>query len=488
MALVLSCILVLLVARLHPARQAEQGVSSDAFVADIAQRIPDLMHTYLIPGASMALVKNNEIVWSQAFGYADLEMGRRMTTDTVCRVQSISKPVTAWGIMKLIEQGEMDIDNAASSYLKSWMLPESGFQQGKITVRQLLTHTSGMPLGDILTRFAPEEDMPSLKDKLTMEARLIQEPGTAFSYSNTGYNLLELIMEEVTGRRFAEYMEREILLPLGMTESSFEWSAAFEPPVPNGYNLKGERIPIYVYPEKASGGLFATAEDIARFAVAGMDDSLGVLDAWSIQLLYEPMASELGLYSLVFDAYGLGYYLEELSGGELAVSHGGQGTGWMTHFHAVPETGDAIVILTNSQRSWPFIAHVLSDWAQWNGFSFMGMEAILIGQKVLWGVVWLICSAVLLKLWGLFEALLGKKLRFAPFSRDFRSVRMIQFLLSVVLMAGLIWCVSQPYLTISSIFPRASEWLGISAFTLALTMLFAALFPADTNTRQGSQF
>lgn len=173
-ALMLSCILVLSAAMLHPVRQSERGARLETFTAHIDVRIHELMKTYQIPGVSMALVQDGRIVWSQAFGYADIESGRRMTTDTVCRVQSISKPVTAWGVMKLAERGEIDLDNPVSYYLKNWRLPASEFSEEKTSVRQLLSHTSGMPLGDILTRYAPQDDMPSLTDKLTMEARLHQ--------------------------------------------------------------------------------------------------------------------------------------------------------------------------------------------------------------------------------------------------------------------------------------------------------------------------
>ena len=142
-ALALSCILVLSVARLHPVRQAERGATLDTFTAHIDERIPELMETYQIPGVTMALVQNSKVVWSQAFGYADLESGRKMRTDTVCRVQSISKPVTAWGVMKLVEQGEIDLDNPVTYYLEDWKLPESEFSEEKTTVRRLLSHKIG---------------------------------------------------------------------------------------------------------------------------------------------------------------------------------------------------------------------------------------------------------------------------------------------------------------------------------------------------------
>ena len=139
-------------------------------------------------------------------------------------------------------------------------------------------------------------------------------------------------------------------------------------------------MPVYLYPSKASGGLFATAKDIARFVAAGLKET-PVLNSESVKQVYQPVSHEIGIYGFVFNAYGLGHYIEKLPNGMSSVSHGGQGNGIMTHFQSVPETGDAIVILTNSQRSWPFIAYVLSDWAQWRAFPSVGMG------KIIWGIM-----------------------------------------------------------------------------------------------------
>ena len=307
------------------------------------------------------------------------------------------KSVTAWGVFSLYEQGLIDLDTPVAAYLKNFSLPKSGFPLEEITVRRLLSHRAGLPLGDVFTIYSPTAEMPSLQEKLTQEATLVRHPGTAFSYSNTGYNLLELLIEELTGRDFAEYMETEILRPLGMEDASFTWSASMAPAPPTGYALDGRPVPVYVYPEKASGGLFATAEDIARFLLASMGEN-PVLSQDSIDLMYTSMSDKIGLYGLVFDAYGFGHYLETLPNGALSVSHGGQGSGIMTHFQAVPETGDGLVILTNSQRSWPFIACLLREWARWRGFPSVGMERILWGGWGLAGMASLILaqSAMLL--------------------------------------------------------------------------------------------
>jgi len=479
-AMIISFIFVVSVSRLHPITKAEKDAPLEIFTAYLDERIPDIMKDYNIPGANIALVKDGEVIWTEAYGYADLETGRKMTTDTYLRVESISKPVTAWGIMKLAEQGKIDLDSPVKQYLKSWSFPESVFSEEDITVRQLLSHCSGLPLGDFTKRYLPAEEIPSLKDVLSIEAILEQEPGLSFAYSNTGFNLLELLIEEVTGRDFDEYMKQEILIPLGMYSSGFTWSEKFNPAVPFGYDLKGKFVPVYIYPEKGSGGLFSTIGDIAAFTVAGMfnlPQKQQELSLQSINMLYTPMVEKLGVYSNVFESYGLGYYIENLSDGNYAVSHGGQGAGWMTHFHSVPETGDSIVILTNSQRSWPFIAYLLSDWAEWSGLSEVGMSRIIYGVYLLWLLIWIIWTYLLLKLCRFVEELITKQRRFSPFSEDFLLLRIIQSGLSIALIAGLLWCIRQDYLFISSVFPIASVWLGVSILAFAITMLLLSFFP-----------
>ncbi len=451
------------------------------FISYLDERIPTLMDTYDISGVNIALVQKGKTVWLKAFGYADLENGRKMTTDTYCRVESISKSVTAWGVMKLVQDGKVELDRPIKYYLKSWSFPESEFSADSISVRQLLNQTSGMPLGTIGVRYAPTEERPSLRESLSKDAIPFQETAKSFSYSNTGFNLLELLIEEVTGRNFSDYMQDEVLTPLGMRHSGFEWSETFRPPVPFGYDTKGNPVPVYVYPVKAAGGLFSTVGDIANFVSAGMTDfsstGLEVLSTQNIQKLYTPEVELSGYYALVFDSYGLGHFIERLPNGKKAVSHGGQGSGWMTHFHSVPKTGDGIVILTNSQRSWPLFAHILGDWAEWNGFESIGMGNIILGTELLWTFIVMLFATVLWQGWRLVKGMASGARNFKSFSSNGRGVRLVQMGLSLVLLLTLIWSLTQDYLFLNSVFPVASPWLGISIFLLALVLAFLALFP-----------
>ena len=300
--------------------------SVDAWARAMDGQVPALLEQYKIPGVSLALIREGKTVWSAAYGYAELDPLRPMTVDTPCRVESISKSVTAWGVMKLVQQGLVDLDAPAASCLDGWALPKTPFDEEKVTVRRLLNHTAGMPLGTIGVRYDPDGPLPDLEEHLSREAVLFREPGLGFSYSNAGYNVLELLVEKVTGENFADYMDREVLSPLGMNRSSFLWDRSWTPAVPDGHDIDGTAYPAYVYPDKASGGLFAPVEDVAAFVSASLSlfdlRGTGVLNSGSIETIHSDQAKLTGYYSLVFDGYGFGHFTEVFPDGVRGVSHG----------------------------------------------------------------------------------------------------------------------------------------------------------------------
>lgn len=356
----------------RPEAATQPVASPDPLVSLLEEEIPPLMHSHNVPGLNVLVLRAGEAPWAASFGWADAEAGLPMTLDAVFRVESISKPVTAWGLVHLAESGALDLDTPVQSYLRSWTLPAG---VSPLTPRQLLSHTAGVGLGDYGARYPPDGPRPSLAESLESELVMLGPPGQAFAYSDTGYNLLEALVQEVTGEDFGAWMEEQVLLPLGMPSSSFDWDPSFAPRVPTAYDLKGRRVEPYVYPGRGSGGLFSTVHDVGRFALAGTRAAggdaagrepgppagedrpeAGVSDAM-LALLHTPAARPTGLYGLVAEGYALGHFTETLSDGRSAVWHGGQGYGWMTHLHIVPETGDAIVLLANSQRAWPLFAH-----------------------------------------------------------------------------------------------------------------------------------
>lgn len=472
---IITMVIIFSVAKLPVGRTFMEKSDLEEMTAHFEEQVPRLMDYYQIPGVILGLIQEGELRWSKAFGYADVEQARPMALDAYCRMESISKSVTAWGVMKLAMKGQIDLDEPVVNYLQSWSFPASNYSTDEITTRQLLSHTAGLPLGEIGVRYEPTEAMPTLREVLTREAIPVREPGQAFSYSNTGFKLLELLVEEVSGLDFADYMKKEVLLPLGMQHSDFNWENTFASSIPNGYDEKGRAIPPYIYPDKAPGGLFARYEDIVLFVTAGMTDynthGLNVLDTGRIKELYSPVVKKPGVYGLAFDAYGLGHFLEWLSDGSKAVSHGGQGSGWMTHFHAIPASGDGIVLITNSQRSWPFFAFILKEWSSWLGFSSVGMGKIIWATLALWGVVALMLFVGLLSLWRLIKSWIGRQRHWAPWAMENRRGRFLKLAVFVLIFLAVVWCYSRPYLFLAAVFPIAFNWL-LGVFLLIGSVLF----------------
>ncbi len=419
------------------------------------------MATDGVAGAVIVLIEDGAPSWTGAFGMADPAASLAMTTDTLFRVESISKPVTAWGVMRLAETGRLDLDAPIGACLTRWHLPE-GVNQ--ITPRMLLSHIAGVYLGDYTARFPPEAPRPDLPEHIAQDFAMIAAPGSGFAYSDTGYNLLELVIEDCTGEDFGTFMAREVLAPLGMATASFDWTGAR---MPVGHDLRGRPVSPYVYPGRASGGLHATAADIARFAAAGMAGAeQHVLLPDGVVSLHRPQVTVGGLFGFAAEGYGLGHFTEELTDGRAAVWHGGQGYGWMSHMHLVPETGDGIVILSNSQRAWPLFAAVLRDWSESLGVAPVGMARILWAETVARGAIALALASAALSLW---VALLG---RARP-----RALRACAGGIGAAMILSPLWAAAQDYLFLFSILPSLWPWLGAASGMAGLGLVTLAILP-----------
>lgn len=443
------------------------GGSADipSLTARLDLTIPTRMSADHVAGAVVVVISNGAPVWTRAFGLADPEAGRAIAEDALFRVESISKPVTAWGVMRLVETGQLDLDRPIADCLQRWQPPGGAAQ---ITARQLLTHSAGIGLGNYAARYAPDDPRPNLPDHLQQDFRMIGAAGTGFAYSDTGYNLLELMIEDCAGVDFAGFMLREVLEPLGMETASFDWTGA---EMPLGHDLRGRPVAPYVYPGRGSGGLFATADDVAGFAAAGMAGAeQDVLSRQSVAALHQPGVAVAGLFGFAADGYGLGHFTETLSDGRAAVWHGGQGYGWMSHMHLVPDSGEGIVILANSQRAWPLFAMILKEWSGHLGVTPVGMSRVLwaeVGARVLIG---LMLAASLLALWWRVG---GRPAR--------RAVRFGAGVVGCILILWPLWAGMQDYLFLFSILPGLWPWLAAASVVAGLSFLAVAL----SRTRRG---
>jgi CubicO group peptidase (beta-lactamase class C family) len=339
-----------------------------------------------VKGASVALVRNGEVVWGDGYGQADAARGLPVSADTVFHMGSISKPVTAWGVMRLVEQGRIDLDAPVETYLSRWHLPASRFDSDGVTVRRLLSHSAGLSAQD----YSPlaTRPLPSLEESLAGESggvnarsgrddvRITMEPGQQFSYSSGGFTILQLVIEEVTGEDFSAYMQREVLDPLGMTRSTFQWRADMQASTAIGYDDAGQPMTNYMLSERAAGGLYSTATDIARFMAAGLPGPDGELPGRGV-LTPETFSRMTAPFSLPDHMRGsLGYEVDTLPNGDTGIGHGGSNTGTSTQFLTLPDRGEGIVVLSNS-RDYAVTGVIMQAWGAWQGTGSPNIAAML---------------------------------------------------------------------------------------------------------------
>jgi CubicO group peptidase (beta-lactamase class C family) len=342
---------------------AERATGRDKALANhLTERAEALLERYEVPGASLALLEGGRVTLESGLGATAAEQGGPVTARTTFQVASLSKPVTALGVLLLAEQGELDLDRPVSAYLRRWQLPDSSWELDRVTARRLLSHRGGTNIHGY-PGLPPDRPLPSLEESLEGEnggagpVRLEHEPGERVAYSSGGYTVLQLLVEEVSGRPFAEFMRERVLEPLGMTSSSFEGRATDSAAI--GHGWWGDAVPSYRFRAQAASGLVSTAGDLARFLAVLHDDELQQRVGISSRLLAEMMEPPSGHRT----GFGLGFALEAVSGVKL-VSHTGANRGWKSIFGAAPGTGDGVVVLTNSDRGLPLTTDLLCEWGQ----------------------------------------------------------------------------------------------------------------------------
>ncbi|NND71515.1 MAG: serine hydrolase [Rhodothermales bacterium] len=334
------------------------------FVDQLDEIVPRLLDEYSVPGAAIALIENGEIIAMQGYGYADVQNGTPVTENTQFRLGSISKPFTAWALLKLAEDGLVNLDLPADTYLERWEIPSGSFDASRVTIRRLLSHTAGTSV-EYFDDYGPTETVPELVDLVSGADRdhhrveLVKPPGLQWLYSDGGYAILEMIVEDVTGSTFEEYVSEKILD--GLKISSTGYSASRQ--LATSYNSVGTRLVEEQYASKAASGLYSTLSDMAAFAAMNLgatasdDFKTDVISEESLLLAQTPAPDTRG-------GYGLGYSTRLTLAGDAVVGHGAAAAGWHSNFAVLPARGQGIVILTNSSSGGNVTTLVRCSWYQ----------------------------------------------------------------------------------------------------------------------------
>ncbi|WP_299122490.1 serine hydrolase [uncultured Winogradskyella sp.] len=349
----------------------------NSFTKELDQKIPKLLEEFMVPGTAIAIIENGELVLQKAYGYANLSKGEKVTTQTGFNIGSISKTVAAWGIMKLVEEGKIDLDAPAENYLTRWKLPESDFDSKKVTVRRLLSHTAGLSLHGY-PGWTPKDRLSTIEESLNGRnngpgrVEMIMVPGTKWKYSGGGYTILQLIIEEVTGQKFEDYIQTEVLNPLGMKSSSYDIDETILKNSSLEHDNFGEQIDFELFTAQAAAGLHTTIEDFTQFAYASLfahkDNKKynKVLKGITVEEMMKPAAASN-------DSYGLGYQVQNIPNTSYILKgHGGANTGWHAFFRVNPDTNDGFIMITNGGSGHNIYTQIFCDWIQWKTGESMG--------------------------------------------------------------------------------------------------------------------
>ncbi len=445
------------------------------FTEELDARVPTWMWRYGVPGAAVGLVRGGEVAWVKGYGWANKAGRVPVTPETAFCVASISKPVTAWGVMRLVEEGQIDLDAPVDGYLTRWHLPLSPFDASGVTTRRLLSHMAGVNV-EGYAGYDIGQPLPTLEGSLAGSARsntavhLVQEPGKSFLYSTGGYTILQLLVEERTGQLFAGYMEQEVLQPLGMTHSSFVRTPAVAATLATGYDGLGQALPEVAWVEQAGGGFYTTVGDLALLAAAAMPGpggepaGRGVLAPETLEQMFAPAPGAQSVYGL----YGLGYAAEVLPNGVRVISHGGNITGWNAYLAFLPQQGDGLVILTNGDGGFYFRDEILAAWGRWAAGGLPSDARIFLRLQQIVRIVAVVLGLGLLLYAGrVIRQLWTEKRRFTAKLRGRRLVRLPFVLLGlaawwVTWYSGVIGQVvfGLPHYLLFTFFPPDFWWLS----------------------------
>ena len=318
--------------------------------------MPELLAEYQVPGAVVAYIRNGDVAWTQAYGLADVANQKPMRADMIFNHGSDGKVLTAWGVMRLVEQGRVDLDAPVNAYLKRWQLQSTQFDPNDVTPRRLLSHTAGLTVHGF-NDYGPRRTLPGLVDVLDGRNQLDgavvigSQPGTRFEYSGGGFVVLQMMIEDVTGEPFAVFMERGITGPLGLSSLRWTWTPELSAQAPTPYGLLGEPLEYRQLASQAIGSEVSTVADFARFVAAAVDGpggepaGRGVLQPATVQQMLEIQPNTNGTAGL---AYGIGS-----GGGGKLLMHFGSNPGWNAHFVISPDRREGFVIANNSMRGDP---------------------------------------------------------------------------------------------------------------------------------------
>ena len=318
----------------------------DAHIAQLEQTISDEMVRGSISGVAIALVSEGAIAWSKGYGVTHIETGEPIRPDTPFSAQSVSKTFIATALMQLRDKGSFDLDDHVNEHLAPVAIRNQWETDRPVTIRHLLTHTSGLPV----TLTGGEGGKLALDEYVAANARCERPPGEAIIYANSGFDAAGILIERFSGQPVDEYLRTQVFEPLGMRSTALANPAKGTPHAVGHYLSFVDRqvrpLPIPDWPTtppNPSGACWSTAEDLARFLVAHLTSGARVLNENTAAEMHKLHAAQGSTRS----GMGLGFRVT-YANGRRTICHGGDGSGFTALIGAHPDERVGVALLINT--------------------------------------------------------------------------------------------------------------------------------------------
>jgi CubicO group peptidase (beta-lactamase class C family) len=317
--------------------------------------LKDRMAYYHVPGVSIAVIKNFKLEWARGYGFADTSDKRPVTTKTLFQAASISKSLNAMGVLQLVDKKKIDTGQDINNYLTSWKFPYDSVSKNKrINILNLLTHTAGLTVhgfpGYEWTDSIPSDNeiLDGKRPANTEAVRSQFEPGLRFEYSGGGTTIAKKIIMDITGLPYDEYMDKQVLAPIGMNTSFYT-----QPPPPGAFPLlatahdvTGKQIKgkFHIYPEQAADGLWTNPTDLSKFII----ETQLSLQGKSNKVLSKEMTTVM-LTPYIDKSAAAGVFINT-KGNEKYFQHDGANVGFRCLYMGNLQNGNGVVVMVNSDN------------------------------------------------------------------------------------------------------------------------------------------
>lgn len=341
-----------------------KGDNGEESREELGTVVVGLMEKYHIPGVSIAFLEEGKLARTATYGVLQKGDPAPISPNTMFSVGSVSKVVNAMGILKLVDQGVLDLDTDVNKYLTAWKVPYGRFgKQQPVTLRHILSHTAGFSVHGFAD-FLPGQTLPSTVEILlgkrpakNFRVKLLFEPGSSFKYSGGGTTVTQLIVEEATGKPYAEAIHELLFEPLGLKRSSYQNPLPSEyGEIAKAHNTQGNPVALprgyQAMPEMAASGLWTCPSDLATLWTAFFASYSGNGAGLFSQSLAQDMAS-----AEPNSTFGLGPKTEQRAGQSL-LTHNGSNDSYKAHFTMSLSSSTGFIVMTNGAQGSDFISEL----------------------------------------------------------------------------------------------------------------------------------